>query len=111
MTCPEVEDLPSFMLGTAGSLHDVFCSSRAAGITLCMCVLQALQGVRAGQQGVQVALAALLLLHAAQLGQGTPVLSWNTAVASLGAVGALAIQAGLASLEKKFTYENYDHAK
>ena len=64
-----------------------------------------------GQQGLQVALVALLLLLATQLGQGASVLSWNTAVAALGATAAVAMQAGLADLEKKFTYKNYDHAK
>lgn len=89
------------------------CANRQAGLrlTCCLHVLQALRGVRVGQQGLQVALAALLLLLATQLGQGTPVLSWNTAAAALGATGAVLMQAGLAGLEKKFTYENYDHAK
>lgn len=73
--------------------------------------VQALKGIRAGQQGSQVVLVAFLLYLATQLGQATPVLSWNTAVTALGAVVAVAVQAGLARLEKKFTYENYDHAK
>lgn len=77
----------------------------------CLHNLQALRGVRGGQQGLQVALVALLLLLATQLGQGAPVLSWNTAIAAAGATGIVAMQAGLADLEKKFTYKNYDHAK
>ena len=67
--------------------------------------------MRTGQQWLQVAQATLLLTLAAQLGQGTPVVSWTTAVAVLGGIAVLAVQAGLAGLEKKFTFEDYDHAK
>lgn len=121
MTCLDLEAPPPLLVALQivpichvtdvfkqGSRHAI---STCRANLLCICVLQALRGVRVGQQGVQIALAALLLLLAAHLGQGTPLLSWNTAVAALGVVGALAMRAGLASLEKKFTYENYDHAK
>lgn len=67
--------------------------------------------MRTGQQGLQVAVVALLLFLAARLGQGTPAVSWTTAAAASGVITAHAVQAGLAGLERKFTYENYDHAK
>lgn len=83
----------------------------AQHVKSCPSCSKALRGVRTGQQGLQVAVVALLLFLAARLGQGTPAVSWTTAAAASGVITAHAVQAGLAGLERKFTYENYDHAK
>ena len=74
-------------------------------------LLQALNGVRTGQQALKAASAAFFLLLAAQLGQGTSPVSWSTAAAASAVIAAIALQKALSALENKFTYENYDHAK
>lgn len=60
---------------------------------------------------MQAAAAVLFLVLAAQLGQGTSPISWPAATAASGTIASLVLQGWLHGLEKKFTYENYDHAK
>ena len=73
--------------------------------------VQALSGVRTGQQVLKAAAAAFFLVLAAQLGQGTAPVSWTTAAAASASIAAVALSSALNGLEKKFTYENYDHAR
>ena len=75
-----------------------------------VCV-QALRGIRTGQQVLQGAAAALFLVLAAQLGQGTSPVSWPAATAASASIVSLLLKGWLDELEHKFTYEDYDHAK
>jgi len=77
----------------------------------CSAVLQALRGVRTGQQVLQAAAAAFFLALAAELGQGSAPISWPTVAVASAAIASLVLQGWLSNLEKKFTFEDYDHAK
>ena len=63
-----------------------------------------------GQQLLQAASLALFLILTAQLGRGEPLglLSLATALAGVACVTGVSL---LKALEKKFTYEDYNHAK
>lgn len=73
--------------------------------------MQALNGIRFGQQVLKAAAAAFFLVLTAQLGHGAPPLSWGSAAAASAVLAAVILQTALGRLEMKFTYENYDHAK
>lgn len=64
-----------------------------------------------GQQLLQAASLALFLILTAQLGRGgepLALLSVSTALAGVACVTGVSL---LKALEKKFTYEDYNHAK
>lgn len=72
---------------------------------------QALTGIRTGQQALQASAAAFFLVLAAQLGQGTNPISWPTVSAASAAIASLVLQGWLSNFERKFTFEDYDHAR
>lgn len=74
------------------------------------CVLQALRGVQKGQQTLQVASLLALLTLTSQLGRGVEPLSWATVSTALAGVVCIAAVRLLRASEKKFIYEDYDHA-
>ncbi|DBA75020.1 TPA: hypothetical protein ACH3X1_010361 [Trebouxia sp. C0004] len=83
----------------------------AQHVKSCPSCSKALRGVQTGQQALQAAAAVLFLVLAAQLGQGTSPVSWPAATAASGSIVSLVLRGWLHGIEKKFTYENYDHAK
>lgn len=85
-----------------------FVKQKKMPVEVCM---QALRGIRTGQQVLQGAAAALFLVLAAQLGQGTSPISWPAATAASASIVSLVLKGWLSGLEHKFTYEDYDHAK
>ena len=85
-----------------------FVRQKQIPIEVCM---QALRGTRTGQQVLQGAAAALFLVLAAQLGQGTSPISWPAATAASASIVSLVLRGWLSGLEQKFTYGDYDHAK
>ena len=74
------------------------------------CLLQALQGVQKGQQALQSASLVALLTLTSQLGRGAEPLSSATVSTTLAGVVCIAAIRLLKVLEKKLTYEDYDHA-
>ena len=73
-------------------------------------MLQALHRVQTGQQALQFASLVALLTLTWQLGRGVEPLSWATVSTTLAGVVCIAAIRLLKTLEKKFTYEDYDHA-
>lgn len=74
-------------------------------------LLQALRGVRKGQQLSQAAGLASFLILASQLGRGAEPLSWPTVSTTVAGLAFLTAVGLLKALEKKFTYEDYNHAR
>lgn len=77
----------------------------------CPSCSKALRGVRKGQQLSQAAGVASFLVLASQLGRGAEPLSWPTVSTTVAGLAFLTAVSLLKALEKKFTYEDYNHAR